>query len=202
MIKRLLLITSSVLFAHSADYNCSAGCSLDAYLMGPQVCGSDGLTYANECFSFCQGIDFDSLGPCESLVEESAFVVDSELIDEPTITRFEEEDFRFVTKRTQYATKVEYLENMPQSDDFETDEMGIDLHFVRITSEGHEYVSRYTLLNEPTGPTTLYKGLAEGYEFFAKNRNLIVIGNDTRVAVPDTTIFPFRTIGAGKLLEE
>lgn len=124
-------------------------------------------------------------------------MVNSEVIDEATITRFEEDDFRFVTKRTQYAKKIENFENMQESDEYEVDEIGVDLHFVRRTSEGYEYASRYTLLNETTGPTSLYTGLAEGYEFIVNNRNLIVIGNDTRSPVPDTTIFPFRAIGAG-----
>ncbi len=139
----------------------------------------------------------DSLGPCESLLEESAFVMNSEVIDEATITRFADEEFRFVTKRTRYAKKIENLENMSAFDDeYEVEEMGIDRHYVRITSDGYEYASRYSLLNETLGPTTLYKGLADGYEFIVKNRNLIIIGNDTRSAVPDTTLYPFRAIGA------
>lgn len=150
---------------------------------------------------FVKGIDLDSIGPCDSPLKEPVFLdesglVESEVIDEAVMTRFAEEDFRFVTKRTRYASEVDYLENITETDDYETDEMGGDRYFVRITSEGFEYASRYGLLNETTGPTSLYKGLTEGYEFFVKHRNLIVIGNDTRSAVPDTTAFPFRTIGS------
>lgn len=139
----------------------------------------------------------DSYGPCDSPLVESDLFVDSEVIDESTMKRFEDENFRFVMKRTNFATELENLEMITDPDDFVLDEMGGDRHFVRITSEGYEYASRYGLLNETVRATLPYKGLVEGYEFIAqKKRNLIVIGNDTRSAVQDTTMFPYRAIGA------
>lgn len=146
--------------------------------------------------SFVKDVELDSYGPCDSPLVESELLVDDEVINGTTMRRFADENFRFVMKRTKFATEVEDMEDLSMFDDYVLNEMGGDRHFVRITSEGYEYSSRYSLLNETVGPTTPYKGLAEGYEFIVQNRNLIIIGNDTRSAVPDTTIFPYRAIGA------
>ena len=83
-----LLLPSSVAQEQTAYYDCRTGCSLDANINGPPVCGKDNLTYLNECFAFCQYVAIAQYGPCEE---------DGSIADENEV-EIEDISLEFLTK--------------------------------------------------------------------------------------------------------
>ncbi|GAX24114.1 hypothetical protein FisN_9Hh367 [Fistulifera solaris] len=205
-----LVALASVLsiVASQTTYDCNVGCSLDASLMGPPVCGDDNLTYLNECLAVCQNITVASLGVCEGEdpFQESFVSSDPQVIPMSTMTRFS--DYRFVGKRlpsTNFEEDIRYLleeQMINETDDGFLEEM--DDQFIpnyRFTPEGYEY--RTTLMFEeesllqPVAPQLGLlgeNGLDDDGEGNATRRELVLIGQDSRVPVADTTRYPFRTI--------
>jgi V8-like Glu-specific endopeptidase len=209
----LHLVSSASLLsivASQATYDCNVGCSLDASLMGPPVCGEDNLTYLNECLAVCQNITVASLGVCEGEdpFQESFVSSDPQVIPMSTMTRFV--DYRFVGKRlpsTNFEEDIRYLleeQMINETDDDFLEEM--DDQFIpnyRFTPEGYEY--RTTLMFEeeallqPVAPQLglLGENGLEGdgeNDATRKRRELVLIGQDSRTPVADTTRYPFRTI--------
>lgn len=150
-----------------------------------------------------QGIEQYSYGSCgegndESRLSVFAFSGDAEVITMDVMNRFAQESFRFVTKRTQFASQLDDYENVVESDLEESLEMPQRRYFLRITSEGYEFMAPLDSTSSAGIPTSnnAHTGLAEGYRKLLRDRDLIVIGADTRSVVLDTTAFPYRAIGS------
>lgn len=112
------------------------------------------------------------------------------------MNRFAQESFRFVTKRTDFASQLDEYENVAESDLLLPLDMPQRRHSLRITSEGYEFMAPMDSIASTTLSTTAYKGLGDDYRRYLREREMIIIGEDTRSIVGDTTIFPFRAIGA------
>lgn len=119
------------------------------------------------------------------------------------MNRFSQDSFRFVTKRTQFASQLDDYENRSESNTNEimaTMDMPVQRYFLRITSEGYEFMAPIVdsaTVTEIAPSTNAHKGLAEGYRRRRlREREVLVIGDDTRSIVADTTLFPYRAIGA------
>ncbi|GAX24115.1 hypothetical protein FisN_9Hh368 [Fistulifera solaris] len=202
MRKTLVLILSSFTCVAS-QYDCNVGCSLDGSIMGPSVCDDEGFTYQNACVAWCQGVTKFNYGSCDGMNESRLsgfdFPGSADVITMDVMNRFAHESFRFVTKRVKFATQLDDYEDVVESD--LVDRLGVPLrsHFLRITSEGYEFMAplESTQSTGTPGSSAANEGLAGQVDRkLLRDRNLIVIGTDTRSIVPDTTAFPFRAIGS------
>lgn len=203
MRKTVLIVVSSLAFVAS-QYDCNSGCSLDPSINTPPVCDEDGFTYLNACLAYCQGISKYSYGSCGEGIDESRISGfdlsgSTEVITMDVMTRFARESFRFVTKRTKFATQLDDYENVAESDLIEPLDMPQHRRFVRITSDGHEYMAPLDSSSSAAIPSSSAgnEGLAgEGSRKLLRERDLIVIGADMRSVVADTTVLPYRAIGS------
>lgn len=132
---------------------------------------------------------------------------DPEIVPLSTMTRFD--DFRFVGKRIKTTTWQEDFRYLYQEQEFDEaadlfDEIGAQsVPDFRITPEGFEYKAVTSTFGETALPESVApamgflgeEGLNEDSFLLRKRRKALVIGEDTRTAVPDTTRYPFRTIG-------
>ncbi|GAX24111.1 hypothetical protein FisN_9Hh364 [Fistulifera solaris] len=198
-----LLAPSSLTVVVSAQevqqptYDCRTGCSLDANINGPPVCGIDQLTYLNECLAVCQNVAIVHYGPCnqDGSISESELSTDSEVVTMELMTRFISRGYRFVSKNTRFLSQPENIEESVVVSAAESASVGavedIEPYFVLFTPDGYEYAYRATdSLPSYPGPTPLYMGMQQ-----LRERNLAIIGADTRTAITNTRAYPYRTIG-------
>ncbi|GAX27049.1 hypothetical protein FisN_9Lh369 [Fistulifera solaris] len=180
----------------AAQYNCDAGCSLDPALMGQPVCGSDGISYANGCLAFCQGVKFTagSCGGEGDRLEQIDLSGQTEVITREIMSRFAKESFRFVTKEIDFSRDPirDFIHN---SNVFSSSVSPDGFDTVRVTSEGYKFISKVKSFAKIQGPTPSYEGRIAENQPRLRKRKLVVIGEDTRTMVPDSTIFPYRTMG-------
>lgn len=121
------------------------------------------------------------------------------MITMDTMNRFAKESFRFVTKRTQFASQLDDYDNVAESDLVEPINMPQQRLFVRLTSDGSEYMAPLasSLSSGIPSSTVGNEGLAgNGSRKLLRDRNLIVLGPDSRSVVTDTTVLPYRAIGS------
>jgi V8-like Glu-specific endopeptidase len=199
--RRTVFLLLASLTASYANYDCNIGCSMDPEEMGPQVCGEDGITYQNECISFCQEIAVRKMGPCPG---QPASIASSEKIDASAVVtlesmkRFEKENFKFVAKRdpSKFTAPDDSLyDNLPveEADTGDSPEDDNSIEFVRMTSDGYEYkyIANYDSPSHYGSTQANPKGSEAGEHL---RRSLKVIGTDTRSQVTNTQSFPFRAI--------
>jgi V8-like Glu-specific endopeptidase len=179
------------------NYDCRTGCSLDSNINGPPVCGIDKLTYLNECLAVCQNVAIVHYGPCDQdgSISESELSTDSEVVTMELMTRFISRGYRFVSKNTKFLSQPENVEETVVVSEAESAAAGvvedIEPYFVLFTPDGYEYAYRATdSLPSYPGPTPLYMGMQQ-----LRQRNLAIIGADTRTPISNTQAYPYRTIG-------
>ncbi len=152
---------------------------------------------------FTQGVTKFIYGSCEGMNESRLsgfdFPGSADVITMDIMNRFVHDSFRFVTKRVKFATQLDDYEDVVEADLVDRLEMPLRPHFLRITSEGYEFMAQLestTSIGIP-GSSAANEGLAgQTDRKLLRERNLIVIGADARSIVPDTTVFPFRAIGS------
>jgi V8-like Glu-specific endopeptidase len=135
----------------------------------------------------------------ESRLSGFDFPGSADVITMDVMNRFSHESFRFVTKRVKFATQLDDYEDVLESDMVDRLDAPLRSHFLRITSEGYEFMAplESTQSTGTPGSSAANEGLAGQVDRkLLRDRNLIVIGTDTRSIVPDTTAFPFRAIGS------
>jgi V8-like Glu-specific endopeptidase len=113
------------------------------------------------------------------------------------MSRFAKESFRFVTKETDFSTEPIRDEFIHNSNVFSPPDDSPDgFYTVRVTSEGYKFISQVKSFAKIQGPTPSYEGRIAENQSRLRKRKMVIIGEDTRTAVPDTTIMPYRTMGA------
>ncbi|GAX27050.1 hypothetical protein FisN_9Lh370 [Fistulifera solaris] len=183
-----------------AQYNCDAGCSLDSAIMGGPVCGEDLLTYVNGCVASCQGVRKFTSGPCSGDADRIAmpdFSGNSEIITRAIMNRFAKENFRFVTKEIEFSTEpiVEEGSAEDEFNIFSPLQESATKSIVRVTHEGYKFIAKASSSTKMTS-TQPYRGVVEDTSSNLRHRKLDVIGPDTRSVIGNTSVFPYRTIGA------
>ncbi len=110
------------------------------------------------------------------------------------MSRFAKESFRFVTKEIDFSRNPirDFVHN---SNVFSSSLSPDGFDTVRVTSEGYKFISQVKSFAKIQGPTPSYEGRIAENQPGLRKRKLVVVGEDTRTMVPDSTIFPYRTMG-------
>lgn len=207
--------------ATASKYNCDEGCAL----VGPPVCGEDGMTYADECLAICQDVAIASEGSCEgdnaSGGKDSARRLRSrsrKLVSMDAINRFSKEGFRYVAHhdiqvngdlRPRTVSLKEDDTGDKSKVSSETDKQKQEgLRAVRLTSDGDEYravgvvpladgrvVSSAYNPDKETNKEAMRRALGVEDTEEEFGRELNVFGEDDRTRVTDTTAWPSRLFG-------
>ena len=146
-----------LVMARGNVYNCDLGCKL----IGPSVCGADGVTYADECLAFCQDVKVSSRGACPSDRSQEAAASRilqrrrPQVVSKSRMSRFANEGFKYVghqnirsngnmEPRTMSLKSGANSQRKKSSTDYKEEEKR-GLTAVRITSQGDEYRTSFRM---------------------------------------------------------
>jgi V8-like Glu-specific endopeptidase len=130
------------------------------------------------------------------------FSGNAEVITRAIMNRFAKENFRFVTKEIEFSTEpiIEEGSEEDESNIFSPLQVPATEILVRLTHEGYKFISKASTPTKVTS-TQPYQGIALETSTNLRHRALDVIGDDTRSVITNTTVFPYRTIGALDLIQ-
>jgi V8-like Glu-specific endopeptidase len=125
------------------------------------------------------------------------FPGNSEIITRAIMNRFAKENFRFVTKEIEFSTEPIVEEGSAEDDSNIFSPLSVPAieSFVRVTHEGYKFIAKASTPTRVTS-TQPYQGIVQETSSNLRHRDLDVIGPDTRSAIENTSVFPYRTIGA------
>lgn len=202
----LLLLLFSLL-STVTSFDCSKGCDLDPTVNGKFVCGEDGISYMNNCLATCQGVKVITTGTSGSCILNITNFDDKNVdwnafIAIETIEKFKGDGYKFVIK---WNTSMYKTGDARKESDFNYTSLSSetlptnDNEVSRLTHEGYEFV---TIARSETNTLRAfdviktYNGYIPPNIPLKRNRNLDIIGRDTRTRVSSTTVYPYSTVVA------
>lgn len=199
--KRMMMLTLSrflffalITIKNVSSFNCTKGCDLNPQVNDKLVCGKDNITYMNRCLAVCQGVEVATgkQGACDS---DSTFNEDqldfSTFVGVETIDKFKKQGFKFAFKWNRSKFKKGNVRKEPVFNETNLPNTTItvkNFQSRRLTHEGYEYVTNQTSDLPPFDKNRTYNGFKP--PGITRNRELSIIGQDTRTRVNPTTSYP------------
>lgn len=190
------------------SYDCDLGCEV----VDEPVCGTDGITYENECLAVCQDVEIDHSGACSDDPQMKIASYGTKLkVTKAVMTAFSDSNFMFTSVRHRNQGRIpDEIPEYPY--DVDNDGSGNEnsstpqyVKFKRLLypednqDVAYEYEAIIPQDEIPQGrETTSSEGSVssdyDSTEEEESNRFLGIIGEDTRSRITPTTVDPYKKI--------